>query len=746
VGFIFFDEPFVIGCDSDSVFVSVDSVREGYEYRWFGQLNQIFEGPGFWATMPGLYWLEAFTENGCSISGQAEVVGGSLDGLNPTLVVFPNDSICASHNCLRLFWEGPFFGNVPGGVEILWETPNALSDSIANANPFGTLCTFYPGLHRVTITTECDTIVQSVVLDDPRGCSSISGQLWLDQGGDCGLDPVDTPVPNYILMLTNDDTGEMYYVMTDANGFWQLEVPEGTYTVVPSLASGSPFGTCDPAVSVTLGNTPINGVTVLLPAIASCPQLTTTVAMPFLRRCFNNTLWVEYENRGTATAIDAQVTVVLDDFFDNVTVVPAPISQDGQTYTFSVGDLAPFQRGLIFFQVRVSCEAEIGQNHCVEASITPDAPCDPDPAWEGALVNVDAIGCDGDSVLFRITNIGLEQMSVPLSYAIVEDGIMLFAAPEVNGLLQPEEVMDIMLPANGSTYHLMTNQEPNAPADPEPTAVVEGCNAVGGDGFSTGFGNILNLANGPLTTSIACRENVGAYDPNDKHGYPLGYGVENYIAEGTRLDYAIRFQNTGTDTAFTVIIRDTIPESLDLATLKMDASSHPYTVTLDTHRVLSFIFENIQLPDSSVNLAGSQGVVNFSMDHAIDRRPGDVILNEAGIYFDFNEPIITNLSRHTIDKDGLPTGTRNQRVQQVAVGIFPNPSAGRINVRIPDQRMQPDDVLLVTDLYGRRLAEATYATAANGWDVSHLPAGYYLVVVTNKQGQAMGRAGFVVSK
>lgn len=745
LGFITFEEPFVIGCESDSVFISVDSVREGYEYRWFGPLNQIFDGPGFWATVAGLYYLEAFSENGCSISGAAEVVNGSLEEIIPTLVVFPNDSICAGHNCIQLFWEGPFFGNFPPGVEVLWETPTAEGDVIANLNPFNTYCTPYPGLHRVTITTECDTLIRSVVLDDPRGCSSLSGRLWLDQGGDCGLDAEDTSVPNYVVMLTNDATGEIYYTITDANGFWQLEVPEGTYTIVPSLAPGSPFGTCDPAVSVTLGSSPVEGINVLLPAIASCPQLTTTVAMPFLRRCFNNTLWVEYENRGTATAIDAQVTVILDDFFEDVSVVPAPVSQDGQVYTFNVGDLDPFQRGLIFFQVKVSCDAQLGQNHCVEVSITPDAPCDPDPAWDGALVNVDAVGCDGDSVLFRISNIGLEQMSVPLSYVIVEDGIMLSPQPFINGQLIPDEVMEIMLPANGSTYHIITNQEPNAPANPEPTAVLEGCNVAGNNGFSTGFGNILNLANGPLTTTTVCRENQGAYDPNDKHGYPLGYGNEDYIPEGTRLDYAIRFQNTGTDTAFTVIIRDTIPESLDLATLKMDASSHPYTVTLDTHRVLSFVFENILLPDSSTNLAGSQGVVNFSIDHATDLRPGDEILNEAAIFFDFNEPIITNLSRHTIEKDGLPTGTRNQFAQQVAVGIFPNPANGRINVRIPDQRIQATDLLLITDLYGRQLAKTNYATAANGWNIDHLPAGYYLVVVTDNQGSAIGRAGFVVS-
>ncbi|MEL6141909.1 MAG: hypothetical protein AAFU67_09855, partial [Bacteroidota bacterium] len=57
---------------------------------------------------------------------------------------------------------------------------------------------------------------------------------------------------------------------------------------------------------------------------------------------------------------------------------------------------------------------------------------------------------------------------------------------------------------------------------------------------------------------VACVENGGSYDPNAKVAYPTGYGERHYIEEGTKLTYDIYFQNTGTDTAFTVIIRDTL--------------------------------------------------------------------------------------------------------------------------------------------------------------------------------------------
>ncbi|MEM9931409.1 MAG: T9SS type A sorting domain-containing protein, partial [Bacteroidota bacterium] len=307
-------------------------------------------------------------------------------------------------------------------------------------------------------------------------------------------------------------------------------------------------------------------------------------------------------------------------------------------------------------------------------------------------------------------------------------------------------IFTVTLPADGQTYQVITNQEPNAPASETPTAMLEGCVTPANGVFSTGFANILALGNGVPSQAIECRENRGAYDPNDKHGYPLGYGANNNIEPGTRLTYAIRFQNTGTDTAFNVVIRDTVAEALDLSTFKPEGASHNYTVDIDTHRVVTFTFANIMLPDSNVNLAASQGVVNFSIDHVEELSPGDRIENKAAIYFDFNEPIITNVSQHQIAKEPLPTGVRQVQAQQVQIGVFPNPSNGLLQLNVPNRDVMPEDVLTVTDLYGRPLARTTYGQLSDAWDVRHLPAGYYLLIVADRAGLAKGRAGFVLTK
>lgn len=80
---------------------------------------------------------------------------------------------------------------------------------------------------------------------------------------------------------------------------------------------------------------------------------------------------------------------------------------------------------------------------------------------------------------------------------------------------------------------------------------------------------------------------------------PKGYGSKQYIEKEVNVEYLIRFQNTGTDTAFTVRIKNYIPESLDLATIQMGAASHEYTYQFNQDRELIITFDNILLVDST---------------------------------------------------------------------------------------------------------------------------------------------------
>ncbi|MCB0639067.1 MAG: PKD domain-containing protein, partial [Lewinella sp.] len=137
-----------------------------------------------------------------------------------------------------------------------------------------------------------------------------------------------------------------------------------------------------------------------------------------------------------------------------------------------------------------------------------------------------------------------------------------------------------------------------------------------------------------------------AYDPNDKQVYPNRAEqppfTENYTLFDENLLYTLRFQNTGTDTAFNIVLRDQLSPDLDWSTFRPGSSSHPYEATLHDDGLLEFHFRDILLPDSTTNEPGSHGFVQFEIKALPGLAEGTAIENTAGIYFDFNPPIITN--------------------------------------------------------------------------------------------------------
>ena len=142
----------------------------------------------------------------------------------------------------------------------------------------------------------------------------------------------------------------------------------------------------------------------------------------------------------------------------------------------------------------------------------------------------------------------------------------------------------------------------------------------------------------------ACTAHViitGSVDPNDKQVWPH----DRYdLAVDSVLDYTIRFQNTGTDTAFTVVITDTLRSELDMGTFQAGASTHPCTISFKPDRVVEWRFANILLPDSNVNEPASHGQVGFRIRPLQPLLPGTIIENIANIYFDYNPPVITEPS------------------------------------------------------------------------------------------------------
>lgn len=140
----------------------------------------------------------------------------------------------------------------------------------------------------------------------------------------------------------------------------------------------------------------------------------------------------------------------------------------------------------------------------------------------------------------------------------------------------------------------------------------------------------------------------GSFDPNDKTENNGGVVKPAFISKGTPLQYIVRFQNTGSDTAFNVTVRDTLSNRVEASSIQTIAASHPYTLSVDNNSVLTWHFNNILLPDQTTNEPASHGYVVYTVKPKADVVAGETIHNTAAIYFDYNLPVLTNDAPTTV--------------------------------------------------------------------------------------------------
>lgn len=226
-----------------------------------------------------------------------------------------------------------------------------------------------------------------------------------------------------------------------------------------------------------------------------------------------------------------------------------------------------------------------------------------------------------------------------------------------------------------------------------------------------------------------CQELVGAYDPNDKRAFP-DFGESDYTTlPNENIKYQIRFQNTGTDTAFNVVIEDVISDQLDLASIRPGTSSHGYDFEITEERKIRFLFNNIMLPDSNVNLVGSNGFVTYYIDQLPDLSNGTKIENTAAIFFDFNEPVITNTTVHEVD-DGIILSS-NEVAEKRDFIISPNPANDHFTLILDDEFWLGGQLELF-DIIGRKQMSQNIDSRLPSISTSTLENGVYLVRIKNQ--------------
>lgn len=171
------------------------------------------------------------------------------------------------------------------------------------------------------------------------------------------------------------------------------------------------------------------------------------------------------------------------------------------------------------------------------------------------------------------------------------------------------------------------------------------------DVFVTPTINDMEVSNNYLRY---CAPVVNSYDPNYKEVFPKGECSPNYVLSNQKLTYVVHFQNTGTAPAINIHIMDTLSADLDINSIKIIGQSHQGLVTeVLNGNTLDFQFDNINLPSSSFQEIDSHGYVMFEIEPINGVMHNSLVENRVGIYFDYNDPIITNTVFNTF-VDSIP--------------------------------------------------------------------------------------------
>lgn len=223
---------------------------------------------------------------------------------------------------------------------------------------------------------------------------------------------------------------------------------------------------------------------------------------------------------------------------------------------------------------------------------------------------------------------------------------------------------------------------------------------------------------------------TASFDPNDKKVSPNGNIYPDFITNGKYLDYTVRFQNTGNDTAFLVVIKDTLSSNLDVSSFEMLSASHPYSVNMQGDGIVEWRFQNILLPDSNVNEPKSHGFVRYRIKPKNTLVPGNQVKNSASIYFDYNTPVLTNETLNTVT---VITAV-NPGAEPVEAKIFPNPARSVLYLQVQGQFQYR-----LYDAFGKRIGFANNNYNQTSIDIQRLSKGLYFLEIKTKKGKVINK-------
>lgn len=643
--------PFEVGLNSFNTYYPSGTLHHNNRFFVYGYFQEMGDSVRY-----NLAELDTATGKATSWKPNFSIGGGSINDI----VVYHDSLLCGGS--VRIYGP-PSYDDPAALVDPVSGNFSFWNDSLTSSGIIQRFCLYgdrlYAGGNFTRMNKQYRTNLASWIVDPqpPLNYKQLKGNIFRDLNADCVKDFNENGLGN---MIVKAEPGSQYSG-TDNYGNYLLNVADtGTYlitqikrTALFNIVQYCPSNNGD-LIAIIDSTTSVVDDLDFADSIKSCHLLYLNAASTRRRVCQKSYTNIQYCNVGIQDAPNAEIKLVYSDKLFALSSLPAWTSKQDSLLTYNLGTLAAGQCGSIQILDSVACISNIiGLTECVRGNIVPGNNCViANALWDGSDIALEAI-CSALNVAVTIKNTGTGNMSDSSDMHVYFDSLLVY---ENKFKLNSGDSVVVNIPASGQTIRLEAENRPYNPSFQSPSVTIEGCNAGLPINISKGFVNQFNDDDDNPETAVTCNPLLNGFDPNEKLAIPRGVTSTHLIKPTTEIEYTLHFQNTGNDTAYQVILRDTLDANFDVTTLTVGASSHAFKwfVSGIGRLVITFVFENINLPDSSTNLLASEGYVQFSIKPLSTVPIGTVIKNNAGIYFDFNSPIVTNETFHTIS-DTLPS-------------------------------------------------------------------------------------------
>ena len=401
-----------------------------------------------------------------------------------------------------------------------------------------------------------------------------------------------------------------------------------------------------------------------------------------------------------------------------------------------LGDIAPFATGIVQFSTHANCSSPLGIAACERAYLTPNNNCYLPIGYDSSDIDIHS-HCVGDTIVMTVKNRASRPMNHQGSIIIFEDEIIQRVDSFI--LYAGESNTFKYLVSTNSTWTAILHQHPAHPTQPILIRENDRC------ALTVPVKTNIIIPHFPRYDDAASYEEncmiiQGSFDPNLKSVKPVGMFDQHYVAPSQTVSYRIDFQNTGSDTAFGVAVVDTLSPYLDIQSFIAGNASHPYHTEILSNHILKFIFDPIALPDSTNSEINSHGYVQFKIKPITSLPPSTIITNNAAIYFDFNEAVITNAVYNTIYDTVQMFTTIDEVVKnsQPSLIVFPNPAFQQFYLQF-DKVIEAATIHIYNSEGKTLLTQSLMQSSGTEIKTSNFKAGIYLISCTTKSGEIWTR-------